>query len=273
MVGPMHEKPRIVSGVEVIPLCDAVGPMGEALRRPLDETFPGARPALWERTRADAPAAFGPDGEWVLHFHCFLLRDPLGPTVLVDTGVGADGSPASSWAPVPGGLPGALRQSGIEPDDIDTVVLTHLHSDHASGAVTDGEPLFANARHLVQEDELAWLEAEGGDVLTQVVNPLREADRLEALQGEERLSDGLRIIPTPGHTPGHQSVVLGEDELVVTGDVIHHPLQLADPSVTYLYDEDSAQAAATRTALLARVRQARGTLATPHMPDPFTEPS
>jgi glyoxylase-like metal-dependent hydrolase (beta-lactamase superfamily II) len=265
----MHEKPRIVSGVEVIPLCDAVGPMGEALRRPLDELFPGARPALWERTRADAPAAFGPDGEWVLHFHCFLLRVPMGPTVLVDTGVGAANSPASSWAPVPGGLPGALEEIGISPDDIDTLVLTHLHSDHASGAVVDGKPVFANARHLVQEDELEWLEGEGGPVLDDVVNPLREADCLETLQGNSRLSEELRVIPTPGHTPGHQSVILGEDELAVTGDVVLHPVQLADPDVRYLYDEDTDQAATTRAALLRRMRGSGGALATPHLPEPF----
>jgi glyoxylase-like metal-dependent hydrolase (beta-lactamase superfamily II) len=266
----MHEKPRIISGVEVIPLCDAIGPMGESLRRPLDETFPGARPALWERARAEAPAAFGPDGEWVLHFHCFLLRDPMGPTVLVDTGIGTESSPASSWAPVPGTLTDALDEAGMSPADIDTVVLTHLHSDHASGAVVDGEPVFPNARHIVQQDELDWLQADEGVVWREVVKPLQQADALETVQGESRISPELRIVPTPGHTPGHQSLILGDNELAVTGDVFLHPIQTLDASVQYVYDEDAETAAKTRTAFLRRLRDSGGTLATPHLPEPFT---
>ncbi|MFF5260261.1 MBL fold metallo-hydrolase [Actinomadura viridis] len=267
----MHEKPRLVSGVEVVPICDAVGPMGEALRRPLEETFPGAAPALWKRTRTEAPEAFGPDGEWILHFHCFLLRVPAGPTVLVDTGLGTEHSPAASWAPVPGALPRALKEAGVAPGDVDTVVLTHLHSDHASGAVLDGEPLFPNARHLVQEDELTWLEGEGGDVLDKVVKPFREAGCLDSLQGKTRLFQDLEVVPTPGHTPGHQSVVLGDDQLVVAGDVVLHPVQLADPAVRYLYDEDGAAAAETRTALLRRMRRSGGLVAAPHLPEPFVQ--
>jgi glyoxylase-like metal-dependent hydrolase (beta-lactamase superfamily II) len=271
----MHEKPRIVSGVEVIPLCDAVGPMGEALRRPLDETFPGTRPRHWERMRAATPEAFGPDGEWVLHFHCFLLRVPGGPTVLVDTGLGAEDSPASSWAPVPGVLAGALEDAAVSPEDVDTVVLTHLHSDHASGAVLNGELLFPNARHVVQEDELRWLkgegEGEGGGVLDDVVRLLREAGNLDVVTGPTRLSEEIEVFPTPGHTPGHQSVMVGDDRLVVAGDVVLHPVQLVDPAVKYLYDDDADVAAATRTALLRRMRKSKGVLAAPHLPEPFVD--
>ena len=267
----MHEKPRIVSGVEVIPLCDAVGPMGESLRQPLEDTFPGTKPALWERARAEVPEAFGPDGEWVLHFHCYLLRVPVGPTVLVDTGLGPEDSPASSWAPVPGRLVEALDEVGIPPESVDTVVLTHLHSDHASGAVVDGKPLFPSARHIVQEDEITWLEGEGGGVLDEVVNPLREADCLEAVQGQSRLTDEIKVVPTPGHTPGHQSVVLGDDELLVSGDVVLHPVQLADPAIEYVHDEDRAAAASTRAAMLRKLRGSGGLLAAPHLPEPFVQ--
>jgi glyoxylase-like metal-dependent hydrolase (beta-lactamase superfamily II) len=267
----MHLEPRIVSGIEVVPLCDAVGPMGESLRRPLDETFPGADPALWDRLRAESPEVFGDAGEWILHFHCFLLRVPSGPTVLVDTGLGAEDSPASSWAPVPGGLPEALAGVGVAPEDVDTVILTHLHSDHASGAVVNGKPAFPNARHLVQQDELTWLERVGGPVQREVVAPLREAGCLDAVTGTDRIAPDVRVLATPGHTPGHQSVVLADDQLVVAGDVVLHPVQLADPAVTYAYDEDAKAAAATRAALLARLRDRGGLLAAPHLPVPFTE--
>ncbi|MFD0687523.1 MBL fold metallo-hydrolase [Actinomadura fibrosa] len=265
----MYETTRTVAGVEIIPLCDAVGPMGESLRRPLPETFPGSPPALWDHVRAEAPDVFGPDGEWVLRFHCFVLRVPHGPTILVDTGLGPEDSPAASWAPVPGGLLGALAGVGLAATDIDTVVLTHLHSDHASGAVVKGEPVFANARHLVQRDELGWLDAGGGPVLDDVVEPLRGAGLLDAVTGKARLAPAVEIVPTPGHTPGHQSVVVGDDALVVAGDVVLHPVQLADPSVTYVYDDDQAAAAATRTALLSRLRARGGVLAAPHLHVPF----
>ncbi|WP_153535301.1 MBL fold metallo-hydrolase [Actinomadura macrotermitis] len=245
--------------------------MGPALRRPVEETFPGAAPELWERMRAEEPAAFGPSGEWILRFHCFLLRPPGGGLTLVDTGIGPAGSPAAAWAPVPGRLPAALAGAGVAPGDVGTVVLTHLHSDHASGAVVAGAPLFPNARHLVQERELAGLRREGGPVLDAVVRPLLDAGLVDAADGEARLAPDVRAVPTPGHTAGHQSVVLGDDRLLVAGDVVLHPVQLADPAVTYLYDDDPARAAATRADLLARLRARGGTIAAPHLPRPFVD--
>ncbi|WP_242614393.1 MBL fold metallo-hydrolase [Actinomadura roseirufa] len=265
----MHEDSQIVSGVEVVPLHDAIGPMGPSLRRPLPETFPGSTPALWERLRAEAPEVFGPDGAWVLRFYCFLVRVPQGPTILVDTGLGPEDSPASSWAPVPGGLIGALSGVGLAPSDIDIVVLTHVHSDHASGAVAGGVPVFGNARHVLQRDELDWLRNGGGAVLDEVVQPLQDAGLLDTITGGERLSDSVAIALTPGHTPGHQSVIVDDHRLVVAGDIVMHPAQLADPSITYIYDEDPVAAAATRIDLLARMRDRDGILAAPHLPQPF----
>ncbi|WP_246609464.1 MBL fold metallo-hydrolase [Nonomuraea rhizosphaerae] len=245
----MPHHPRTISGVEVTPLCDAVGPMGPTIRRPLSDMFPGAG-------LADAP--------WILHFHCYLLRDPAGQVTLVDTGIGAVDSPASSWAPVPGTLPGELAAAGVEPADVGTVILTHLHSDHASGAVADGRPVFENARYVLQQAEL---DAARGAMLDQVVTPIK--GQLQLVEGEAQVAPGVRVQLTAGHTPGHQIVRLGE--LAMTGDLVLHPAQLADPSVRYLYDDDQEAAARTRAEVLAALRAERALLATAHLGEPFLE--
>ncbi|MFC5820325.1 MBL fold metallo-hydrolase [Nonomuraea harbinensis] len=243
----MPHQPLHVAGVEVTPLCDAVGPMGEAIRRPLAETFPGA----------DLP-----EEPWILHFHCYLLRDRAGRLTLVDTGIGGTDSPASSWAPVPGSLAGELAAAGVAPADVGTVILTHLHSDHASGAVADGRPVFENARYVLQDAEL---EAAGGAMLHQVIDVIK--GQLQVVDGDAEVAPGVRVHLTPGHTTGHQIVRLGD--LAMTGDLVLHPAQLADPAVRYVYDDDQERAAATRAEVLAGLRAERALLATAHFEEPF----
>lgn len=240
----MPYEPRVVSGIEVVPLCDAVGPMGAAIRKPLPEMFRGA--------------PFPADAEWVLHFHCYLLL-AAGRTILVDAGIGGVDSPAASWAPVPGRLVAELAAVGVEPADVDAVVITHMHSDHAGGCVAGGVPVFPNARHLIQRAELDWVS---GPVREHVVTPL--GDLVEVVAGDAEPYPGIGLLHTPGHTPGHQCVEVGD--LVISGDVLHHPVQLGDPTITYVYDEDPAEAVRSREAVLARAR----VLATAHFAEPFT---
>lgn len=240
----MPYQSKIFGGVEVVALCDAVGPMGEAIRRPLPELFPGGD--------------FADGQEWILHFHCHLLRSQ-GRTVLVDTGIGGLDSPASGWAPVPGRLTAELAAVGLDPGDVDVVVLTHLHSDHASGAVADGGPAFPNARYVIQQAELDWVG--GGLMRERVIQPL--GDALQVVQGNAEPVAGIKVVLAPGHTPGHQVVQV--DDLIISGDLVLHEVQLADPSIPYLYDEDAERAVRTRTALLKRA----GVLATGHLADPF----
>lgn len=237
-----HHEPRIVSGVEIVPLCDAVGPMKDPVRKPLPEMFAGA--------------AFAPDEEWVLHFHCYLVR-AAGRTVLVDTGIGGVDSPAT-WAPLPGRLIGELAAAGTAPGDVDVVVLTHLHSDHMGGAVAGGVPAFPNARHIVQREEAEWASA---PVRELILDPLREL--LDVVDGDVEPVPGVRVLHAPGHTPGHQCVEAGD--VVMSGDVLHHPVQLTDPTIRYVYDEDPGLAVRTRTDILARA----AVLAPAHFPDPF----
>ncbi|MEW9554656.1 MBL fold metallo-hydrolase [Nonomuraea sp. NPDC050783] len=244
----MPHQPITVSGVEVTPLCDAVGPMGPAIRRPLPEMFPGSG-------LRDEP--------WVLHFHCYLLRSATGRLTLVDTGIGGADSPASSWAPVPGTLAGELAAVGVAPADVETVVLTHLHSDHASGVVTDdGRPAFENARHVLQRAEL---DAAGAGPLDRLVAPIK--DQLQVVEGTAEVAPGVYAHLAPGHTPGHQIVRAGD--LAMTGDLVLHPVQLDDPGIPYAYDDDQESAARTRTEVLARLRAERAVLATAHFGEPF----
>ncbi|MEV4380313.1 MBL fold metallo-hydrolase [Streptosporangium sp. NPDC049644] len=245
----MVHRPTTVAGVEVFPLCDAVGPMGDSIRRPMREMFPGG--------------CHGEPDEWILHFHCYLLRDAAGRTVLVDTGIGPSDSPASSWAPVPGALGAELARVGTAPEEVEAVVITHLHSDHASGAVLAGAPAFPNARYVLQRAEI---DAAAETVLDHVVRPLGE--QVQAVAGGAEVLPGVRVLLAPGHTPGHQVVQLGD--LLLTGDLVLHPVQLENPRVTYLYDDDPELAAATRVELLDRVRAERGMIGTAHFAEPFT---
>ncbi|WP_406095045.1 MBL fold metallo-hydrolase [Kitasatospora purpeofusca] len=217
--------------------------------------FPDATATDWERARRLDPAAFGPNDTWQLDFRCYAVRRPGGRVTLVDTGIGPVGSPASGWAPVPGRLPAVLARVGIAPADVETVVLTHLHEDHYGWSVTpEGVPVFPSARYVVQHAEVAAL-GPTRTARTYVVEPLLRAGQLHEVDGHTVLAGRARpgggaitLLPTPGHTPGHQSVLVdgGGDRLLLTGDVLVHAVQLATPAVRYLFEADPEAARRSR---------------------------
>ncbi|MFC0600009.1 MBL fold metallo-hydrolase [Streptomyces palmae] len=272
------EDPRIVSRragrFEVLALRDAHGTFPGKRQ----DLFPAAQESDWEQAARIDPGAFGPDGAWELDFRCYAIRRPTGRVTLVDMGVGPAGSPASKWAPVPGHLPEVLAAAGIERGDVDSVVLTHVHEDHYGWAVgLDGTPMFPDARHVVQRTEIASL-GPGDSAWRYVVDPLRRAGLLQEIDGEVPLlrgrDGGVVLKPTPGHTPGHQSVLVdgGRRRILVTGDVLVHAVQLAAPSVAYRLESDQAAARRTREAVLADARRHRTLLATSHVNHPFLRP-
>jgi glyoxylase-like metal-dependent hydrolase (beta-lactamase superfamily II) len=139
----------------------------------------------------------------------------------------------------------------------------------------DRAPRFPRARYVVQHDEITALEQAGSPLLSSVIAPLRAADQLHEIDGEVTLTRGparIVAVPTPGHTPGHQSVLVeaGDRQVIVTGDVLVHAVQLADPDLPYAYEADPALARETRRALLAGGRDAGAVLATAHLTRPFT---
>lgn len=264
-------------GLTVIALLDGAGPFYRARA----DAFAGVTEEQLRHADAADPAAVR-DGRWWLPFRCFAVRIEDGPdagrVVLVDTGIGPAGSPAASWAPVPGRLPEELAAAGIQPDEVTGVVLTHMHTDHVGWAVRGPveEPagaFFPNARYLLQRAEIDAIEATSPRLVDWLLTPLRATDQLSAVDGDAPLAAGLRVFATPGHTPGHQSVLLTaeDDTMLFTGDLLVHTLQLLYPDLPYANESDPVQARATRVGALADLAGRPGPLlASAHLGQPFT---
>jgi glyoxylase-like metal-dependent hydrolase (beta-lactamase superfamily II) len=167
-----------------------------------------------------------------LELNCLLVRGP-GFTALIDTGLGTNLSDKEKdrvWGLEPGPrLLDNLASIGVQPEDVDLVVNTHLHIDHCGGNSVrrDGRlaPAFPRARYVVQrrewEDAMAPNERTKTSYLPELLKPIADAGLLQLLDGEAQVNEYLRCLPTPGHTPGHQSVLLsaGDQRALFLGDV------------------------------------------------------
>lgn len=165
-----------------------------------------------------------------------------------------------------------LAASGIRPIDVDTVVNTHLHHDHVGWNTTltgrDLQPTFAAAEYLISEPEFAHATARPPRHVIDSVLPVLAAGQLHRCPPDHRIDDDVRLIPAPGHTPGHTLVEISShgERVVLAGDLIHHPLQLRRPDVPTALCTDPVQATATRRAILDRYCDT-GTLLLPgHLP-------
>jgi glyoxylase-like metal-dependent hydrolase (beta-lactamase superfamily II) len=188
--------------------------------------------------------------EWISDYTC-LLVDTGTHRVLMDTGAGR-------LLPGAGKLVENLQRSGIDPGEIDLVVISHAHPDHLGGA------LFPNARIVIQqrewgfwtgEPELPRLSSEMREVLIRSVKGILPmvADGIELIDGDTQLLPGIKTVAAPGHTPGHMAVSITSQgrELLYTGDAILHPIHMEHPEWSAIVDVIPEEAEATRRRLLA----------------------
>ena len=253
-----------IGEVEIVPLCDGWAPL------PLSAEAPGHE-VDWEAERVSFPWAFEGVDAWQWHVHAFLLRTESG-LVLVDCGIGYLGRPPFD---VVGRIEHELAEVGADPEDVRHVVHTHLHADHAGGACrSDGEARFPNAVHHVHPADWAFFahaddpeDFNGWDAML----ILEDAGMLDLSPEDSEVVPGLRVVHSPGHTPGHRSVVLtdGPFTMLFTGDLLHLPVQIAHPDWESNHDEDAEQGAASRMALLSRARDERWGVAVSHFSRPF----
>ncbi|HWM88544.1 MAG TPA: MBL fold metallo-hydrolase [Kofleriaceae bacterium] len=155
----------------------------------------------------------------------------------------------------------ALAEIGVEPESIDTVVLTHLHFDHSGGCTrrtgSGVEPVFRRARHVVQRAELEAAlrphERSRASYLAENLDPLLGAGLIDPVDGEAEIAPGVRVLPTPGHTRGHQSVLIdgGGQKALFLGDVVPTSVHVRLPWVM-AFDLDVEATLASKKQLFAR---------------------
>ena len=203
---------------------------------PPEIIFPVSRRAEWPTFRLDD------QGRMAIAINCLLVKSG-GQTVLVDTGNGTKLS--NAWA---GGglLLSELAAAGVNPSDIDLVVVTHTHGDHIGGltSVRDGRLTltFPRARYVIPRADWDYFTApervQQMAFVRESLLPLADTGRLDLVEGQADVTPDMRLLPTPGHTPGLSVVFVSSqgEMLLQMGDLFHHRVQIEDPGIVRQLD-------------------------------------
>lgn len=238
-----------LGGFEVIALSD--GTIPQDLPKLLTNTHPGEIERLLNFNYQQSPV------ETSVNTYLVKANNKL---LLIDAGT------AGAYGPTLGHMLESLSNAGYKPEQIDAVLLTHIHPDHTGGLMQDGKMAFPNATIYISKPEVDfWFSEENKqkatgdlkayfDFAEKNVGPYLKAGKVKTFTAGARLFPGITPLASPGHTPGHTFYALESkgQKLVFMGDIMHAAaVQLADPSVTIRYDVDPKAAAAARKAAFA----------------------
>ena len=255
-----------IGNVEITSLSDGI------LEFDLCNFFPDIPSEHWSPYREHLT----PEQHVRFNLACFLIRSG-GRNIIVDTGLGpkpAD-APETPW----GELLNDFKAHGVQPEEIDMVVMTHLHRDHVGWNLLSQNgkyvPTFPNARYYMSATD--WEACHREEILQarfpnapESVWPLEDLGVMELMEGEFTLTSELTTLPTPGHTPGHMSIMItsqGERGLVL-GDVLHNTVQVHEVDWVSRADMDPEQTRATRRSIVERLEREGTTVAAVHLPAP-----
>jgi glyoxylase-like metal-dependent hydrolase (beta-lactamase superfamily II) len=271
-----------IGDISVARVVEAEGPFAA-----VDFLLPAFSPEMLQKHSWLRPAFVTPDNKVMMSFHSYVIRTPRH-TIFVDGCVGDDKERPlrPPWHRKKSDFLARLAAAGVKPAEIDIVFCTHLHADHVgwNTRLHDGRwvPTFPNARYLFAKVEYEHWEREHRAALARgepapnhgsfadSVLPVMDARQADLVASDHQIEDGLHLEAAPGHTPG--GCVLHVENRgahgIFSGDVIHTPVQLADPGLSSRFCSDAALSAKTRTALCERIADTPSVLFTGHFPAP-----
>jgi glyoxylase-like metal-dependent hydrolase (beta-lactamase superfamily II) len=204
------------------------------------------------------------EGRLKMSIHSLVVETPTR-RIVVDTGLGNDkqGRNVPTWNNRNEPFLERMSAAGFPPESVDMVLCTHLHVDHVgwNTKLTGGQwvPTFANARYVFGQTEYEhWRDySDTPDkiaVFTDSVKPIADAGKADLVASDHRLTEEITLIPTPGHSPGHVSIHVQSDGEtgLLTGDVAHHPCQMAHLGWSSTADSDPALSVVSRRELFSR---------------------
>lgn len=231
--------------------------------------LPQATPEEAQKMPWLVPHYANAEGRLRLNVQSWIVETPTN-RIIIDTCIGNDKANRSvpAWNGLNKPFLNDLAKAGYPADTIDTVICTHLHVDHVgwNTKLVDGKwvPTFANARYLFGNTEYNYWaahspEGEHRAVFEDSVRPIVDAGRADLIDSDHRIGDEVSLIATPGHSPGHMSILVTSEgqQALLTGDVAHHPCQMAHLDWSSTADSDPVQSIEARKTLFSALQTRR----------------